>query len=174
MVTTPAYTDYSKVCCSTGHQVPTQVSWSLALQMHQNMPWSGSSFITVLTHSKGFSKHSIQNPSALKTADSKQLLDCQAVHEVLRDTCRNNLCRPQETPPSWCYVWGSRCYLGVTEGGEVQVEGEGDCAVNLTKAAAHVLLEALHMNSQQMGAPAYMHSQQGRAPAHTRWQSHSP
>ncbi len=46
-------------------------------------------------------------------------------------------------------------YLGVKEGGEVQVEGEGDSPINLAEAAAHVLLEALHM-----------HCQQGRAPAH--------
>lgn len=35
------------------------------------------------------------------------------------------------------------------------MEGEGDSPVNLAEAAAHVLLEALHM-----------HCQQGRTPAH--------
>lgn len=55
-------------------------------------------------------------------------------------------------PLQACGVQG---YLWVTEGGEVQVEGKGDSPINLAEAAAHVLLEALHM-----------HCQQGRTPAH--------
>ena len=45
-------------------------------------------------------------------------------------------------------------YLGVTEGGEVEVDGKGDCAINFAEASTHVLLEPLHMHSQQRRTPA--------------------
>jgi hypothetical protein len=35
------------------------------------------------------------------------------------------------------------------------VKGEGHSPINLAEAAAHVLLEALHMHCQQGGAPAH-------------------
>lgn len=47
-----------------------------------------------------------------------------------------------------------REYLGIAEGGEVEVDGERNCAINLAEAAAHVLLESLHVHSQQRGTPA--------------------
>lgn len=47
-----------------------------------------------------------------------------------------------------------REYLGIAEGGEVEVDGEGNCAINLAEAATHVLLKPLHMYSQQRRAPA--------------------
>lgn len=53
------------------------------------------------------------------------------------------------------HVYGyGRDNLGITEGGEVEVDGERDCAINLAEAATHVLLKALHMHSQQRRTPA--------------------
>lgn len=47
-------------------------------------------------------------------------------------------------------------YLGITEGVEVEVDGERNCAINLAEAAAHVLLKPLHMHSQQRRTPAHV------------------
>ena len=63
-------------------------------------------------------------------------------------------------------------YLGVTEGGEVQVEGEGDSPINLAEAAAHVLLEALHMHCQQGRTPAH-HNGCVNSTTHFYMESHS-
>lgn len=51
------------------------------------------------------------------------------------------------------HLWGG-AYLWITVEGEVEVNGEGHCAINLAQAAAHVLLEALDVYSQQRGTPA--------------------
>ena len=62
-------------------------------------------------------------------------------------------------------------YLGVTEGREIQGEREGHSPLNLAEAAAHVLLEALHMHRQQWWKPTHSSSSSMFAPS---WMHHPP
>lgn len=48
---------------------------------------------------------------------------------------------------------GELCHLGVAEGGDVQVSGEGNAASDLAQAAPHVLLEALQVQRQHLWRP---------------------
>lgn len=47
-----------------------------------------------------------------------------------------------------CESVGDGAYLWITVGVEVEINGEGHCAIDFAEAAAHVLLKALHMHSQ--------------------------
>ena len=55
---------------------------------------------------------------------------------------------------TWTPAWTYMKYLGITEEGEVEVDGEGNCTINFAEAATHVLLKSLHMHSQQRRTPA--------------------
>ena len=49
-------------------------------------------------------------------------------------------------------------HLGVAEGRDIEVGGEGDSAFDLGQAAAHVLLEALQVQRQHLRRPDHTHN----------------
>lgn len=55
---------------------------------------------------------------------------------------------------SYVAVCTCGAYLWITVGGEVEVNGEGHCAIDFAEAAADVLLKTLHMHSEQRRTPA--------------------